>query len=71
MVQHPSIPVTELLDRLVAFEYQAEQNVARAGELAVDSHGQCRFSEGELTAVQGIQNIIREMAGLPVEGHLV
>lgn len=70
-MQQQSIPVAEILARLAVLEDQAEQNAARASELAADSHGQRRFSEGELTAVKGIQKIIREMAGLPVEGHIV
>jgi len=67
MAQQDTIQVAELLARLTRLEQEALDNVARAAELSDDTHGQRRFSEGEVSALRGAQKLVRDMADWPVK----
>lgn len=67
MTRRESIEVAELLARLATMEQEAAANVSNASELSQDAYGQSRFSAGELTALKGFQNMVRELADWPVE----
>ena len=67
MARRDSVEVAEVLARLAKLEQDALDNVARTEALSDDEHGQRRFFEGEVSALRGVQKLIRELADWPVK----
>lgn len=67
MARQEHIEVAEVLARLAKMEHKARSMIVQAGEVSPDTHGQQKFSEGELSALQGVQVLVRQIAGWPVE----
>ncbi len=67
MARQEHIEVAELLARLAKMENRARSMILQAGEVSPDAHGQQKFSEGELSALQGVQVLVRQIADWPIE----